>query len=467
MNFDYDLFVIGGGSGGVRAARIAAQEAQAKVAIAEMSRYGGTCVIRGCVPKKLMVFASSFSRVSNEADAYGWDFAARGFNWAHFSDKLGSELDRLESVYCSFLQNAGVQSFNERATIIDPHTVELDSGKRFTASYILVATGGHPQRPDIPNADLALVSDDLFKLNCLPKTILIVGGGYIACEFAGILNGLGVRVTQFYRGSQILRGFDLEARELIADQMKGAGVELHLETNVKSLEPKTISENLSDQTAIPLPPTPFKVMTTSGDELEFEAVLFATGRSPNTARMGLEKAGVERGQRGEIKVDAFSQTNIPSIFAIGDVTNRVNLTPVAIREAMAFVETVFKSNPTAVDHQLIPSAVFTQPELGTIGLSEEVAQQQEKIEVYATSFAPMRSAFADQPDRAMMKLVVSQSTRKVLGCTIVGPAAAEIIQLAGVAIKMGATKEDFDRTVAVHPTMAEEMVTMRFPTRIA
>ncbi len=465
MNFDYDLFVIGGGSGGVRAARIAAQEAQAKVAIAEMSRYGGTCVIRGCVPKKLMVFASSFSRVPNEACAYGWDLAAKSFDWAHFSAKLKSELDRLEGVYCRFLQNAGVEAYNERAKIVDPHTVELASGKRVTARYILIATGGHPQRPDMPNAARALVSDDLFQLNRLPKTILIVGGGYIACEFAGILRGLGVGVTQFYRGAQILRGFDLEARNLIADQMQDTGIELHLETNIKSLEPQSISENRSNQIATR--PTPFRVVTAADDEYEFEAVLFATGRAPNTAMMGLEAAGVERGQRGEIKVNAYSQTNVPSIYAIGDVTNRVNLTPVAIREAMAFVETVFKSNPTAVDHQLIPSAVFTQPELGTIGLSEEAAQQQEKIEVYVSSFAPMRTAFADQPDRAMMKLIVSQATRKVLGCIIVGPAAAEIIQLAGVAIKMGATKEDFDRTVAVHPTMAEEMVTMRFPTRIA
>lgn len=452
MEFDYDLFVIGGGSGGVRAARVAAGEAGAKVGLAEESRYGGTCVIRGCVPKKLMVFASEYSDTAQDAQAYGWKMMAGGFDWPMFRGKLEAELDRLEGVYRNLLANSGVETFDMRARITDPHTVELADGTRKTAKHILLALGGWPVKPDLPGAELAITSNEIFHLDKLPKRLLILGGGYVACEFAGIMNGLGVQTTQYYRGAQILRGFDEEARGLVSEEMMQSGVDLHLGTNV--LEMKQVEDGIW-------------VKGTNGSERVFDQVMFATGRAPNTTDMGLEDVGVKLGRRGEIEVDEFSQTSVPSIYAIGDVTGRVELTPVAIREGMAFVETVFKGNPTPVDHELIPTAIFTQPEIGTVGLSEEDARDQEPVEIYCTSFKPMQQAFAGRSDRVLMKLVVSQKTRKVLGCHIVAPGAGEMIQMAGIAIKMGATKEDFDRTVAVHPTMSEEMVTMRQPVRTA
>lgn len=477
-DFDYDLFVIGGGSGGVRAARVAAAEG-AKVALAEESRMGGTCVIRGCVPKKIMVFASGYRDMFEDARSYGWDVEEGAFLWTGFSSKLNAELDRLEGVYRKLLDGSKVEIFDARAKLKDAHTVLLSSGEEKTAKHILIATGGHPVRPDMKNAHLGMVSDDLFQMPELPKSILIVGGGYIACEFAGVLNGLGVEVTQFYRGAQILRGFDEEARGLISDMMGEKGINLHLGTNIIDMMPA--SDVASDSAGMGAPMTqsdvsqgdsaktkgPVWVKSSNGQEAVYDAVLFATGRDPNSRDLGLEELGVEIGRRGEIVVDDYSQTSVPSIFAIGDVTNRVNLTPVAIREGMAFVETVFKGNPTKVDHALIPSAVFTQPEFGTVGLSEEDAREIEPVEIYCTSFKPMQSAFAGRSDRVLMKLVVSQATRKVLGCHIVAPGAGEMIQLAGIAVKMGATKEDFDRTVAVHPTMSEELVTMKEPVRTA
>ncbi|SDI16075.1 glutathione-disulfide reductase [Lutimaribacter saemankumensis] len=451
MSFDYDLFVIGGGSGGVRAARVAAQ-AGARVALAEEDRYGGTCVQRGCVPKKLMVFASEYPGYIEDAKAYGWDATLGDFNWDAFKSKLHAELDRLEGVYRNILGNNGVQTFDARAKLADPHTVELSDGSRKTAKHILLAMGGWPVLPDIKGAELGITSNDVFHLDALPETMLILGGGYIACEFACILNGLGVNVTQYYRGAQILRGFDEEARGLVSEEMQQNGIDLHLGTN--------ILEMAQDGDKI-------RVKATNGTERVFDKVMFATGRRPNTADMGLEELGVKLGRYGEVLVDEYSQTNIPSIYAVGDVTDRVNLTPVAIREGMAFVETVFKGNPTPVDHDLIPTAIFTQPEMGTIGMSEEEARDRGPIEVYATSFKPMRESFAGRAQRVLMKLVVCADTRRVLGCHIVAPGAGEMIQLAGIAVKMGATKEDFDRTVAVHPTMSEEIVTMREPVRTA
>ncbi|WP_425038398.1 glutathione-disulfide reductase [Primorskyibacter sp. S187A] len=452
MTFDYDLFVIGGGSGGVRAARVAAGETGAKVALAEEDRYGGTCVQRGCVPKKLMVFASGYGEMAKDAASYGWAMHAGGFDWQVFKEKLEAELDRLEGVYRKLLAGSDVEMFDARATVKDAHTVQLSTGETKTAKHILLAMGGKPVKPGIPGEELAITSNEIFHLETLPKRVLIVGGGYIACEFAGILNGLGAQVTQFYRGAQVLRGFDDEARGLVAEEMRKAGVDLHLGTNI--LEMKRDGEGIW-------------VKATNGTESHYDEVMFATGRAPNTEGMGLEEVGVELGRHGQVVVDAFSQTAVPSIYAIGDVTDRVNLTPVAIREGMAFVETVFKGNPTPVDHDLIPSAVFTQPELGTVGLSEEAARENEEVEVYCTSFKPMQQSFAGREDRVLMKLVVSKANRTVLGCHIVAPNAGEMIQLAGIAVKMGATKEDFDRTVAVHPTMSEELVTMRSPMRTA
>jgi glutathione reductase (NADPH) len=452
MTFDYDLFVIGGGSGGVRAARIAASEGGARVGLAEESRLGGTCVIRGCVPKKLMVFASSFPDAVEDARAYGWDVPPATFDWSRFRTRLETELDRLEAAYRTTLQNAGVTIHDSRATLVDPHTVRLASGDTFTAAHILIATGGHPFRPDIPGAEIGVTSNEMFHLPSLPKRALVVGGGYIASEFACILHGLGVQTTQYYRGAQILRGFDDEARGHVSTAMQERGITIRCGTDLIHLE----------KTA-----TGICAKATDGSQSEFDLVMFATGRAPNTSGMGLEDLGVTLGRRGQIIVDDYSQTAVPSLFAVGDVTDRINLTPVAIREGHAFADTVFRGIPTKADHELVASAVFTQPEMGAIGLTEEAAREREPIEVYATSFRPMKTAFAGRPDRVMMKLIVSQSTRRVLGCHIVAPDAGEMIQLAAIAIKMGATKEDFDRTVAVHPTMAEELVTMRKPIRRA
>ncbi|MDO6726005.1 glutathione-disulfide reductase [Cognatishimia sp. 1_MG-2023] len=449
MDFDFDLFVIGGGSGGVRAARVAAQEG-AKVALAEEDRYGGTCVIRGCVPKKLMVFASEYGGMVEDAQAYGWDIQPGAFNWKTFQGKMYAELDRLENIYRGILKNNNVETFDQRATVADAHTVRLADGTEKTAKHILIAVGGRPTKPEIEGIDLAITSNDIFHLDALPESILIVGGGYIASEFAGIMNGMGVKTTQFYRGEQILRGFDDEARTHVANEMIERGVDLRLNTNAVKLEKDGSQVRVTD---------------TNGDTQLFDKVMFATGRAPNTDGLGLEALGVELGRKREIIVSEYSQTGVPSIYAVGDVTDRANLTPVAIREGMAFVETVFKGNPTKPDHDLIPTAIFTQPEMGTVGLSEEEAKALGPIEVYATSFKPMQQSFAGRSEKVFMKLVVSQANRKVLGCHIVAPGAGEMIQLAGIAVKMGATKEDFDRTVAVHPTMSEELVTMKTPTR--
>jgi len=449
--FDFDLFVVGGGSGGVRAARIAAGEHGAKVALAEEDRMGGTCVIRGCVPKKLMVFASGYAGAMVDAAAYGWAVQPGAFDWRVFRGKLDAELDRLEAAYRGGLKSAGVTVFDMRATVADPHRVRLADGREVTAKHILIATGGHPSVPEAAARAGALTSNDIFRLDALPRSVLIVGGGFIACEFAGILTGLGVAVTQFYRGPQILRGFDDEARGHVADHMRAAGVNLRTGTDVAALEPTGGG---------------MRVHATTGGEQIFERVVYATGRVPNTDGLGLAEAGVELGPRGEVVVDGWSQTAVPSIYAVGDVTDRINLTPVAIREGHAFADTVFGARPRKVDHDLVPSAVFTQPELGTVGLTEEEARARGPIEVYATTFRPMQSAFAGRPDKVLMKLVVDAVTRRVLGCHIVAPNAGEMIQLAAIAVKMGATKEDFDRTVAVHPTMSEELVTLRKPVRV-
>ena len=450
MPFDYDLFVIGGGSGGVRAARVAAFEVGARVGLAEEDRYGGTCVIRGCVPKKLMVFASDVAHFLPEAEGYGWTFSETKFDWTIFHQKLTQELDRLEAIYRGLLERAGVHTFDSRAKIVEEHTVELSNGERITAQTILVAVGGTPTLPKIEGIDHAITSNEMFHFDRLPESILIVGGGYIASEFSGIMNGLGVKTTQYYRGEQILRGFDNEARDLVAGEMVKRGVDLRCGLNVKKIE-KT--------------PNGLLVTDTNGATQVYDAVMYATGRSANTKNLIDPAVDVDLGAKGEIIVDEYSQTKVPSIYALGDVTDRVNLTPVAIHEAMAFIATVFRGQPTPVDHAVIPTAIFTQPEMGTVGLSEEEARAQGPIEVYVANFRPMRQFFAGSDDKSLLKLVVCANSRKVLGCHIVVPQAGEMIQLLGIAIKLGATKEDFDRTMAVHPTIAEELVTMREPTR--
>ena len=449
--FDYDLFVIGGGSGGVRAARIAASEGGARVGLAEESRMGGTCIIRGCVPKKLMVFASEYPGEVEDAAAYGWRVRNDGFDWSRFRESLETELNRLENAYRATLRASGVTIHDSRAVLEDAHTVRLATGEILTAKHLLIATGGWPFLPDIPGANLAVTSNEMFHLPSLPKRALVVGGGYIASEFACILHGLGVAVAMSYRGTRILRGFDDEARGLVAGSMEARGISIRCGVDVLRLD-KTASGIVAS--------------ASDGSTAEYDLVLYATGRRPNSTGLGLEALGVALGPQGEIVVDGWSQTAVPSIYAVGDVTNRLNLTPVAIREGHAFADTVFGGKPWQADHRDVPSAIFTQPELGTVGLSEEAARALGPVDIYATSFRPMKTAFAGRQDRVLMKLVVDQPTRRVLGCHIVGPGAGELIQIVGIAVKMGATKEDFDRTVAVHPTMSEELVTMRKPVRV-
>ncbi|MCA8869807.1 MAG: glutathione-disulfide reductase [Rhodobacteraceae bacterium] len=449
MDFDFDLFVIGGGSGGVRAGRLTAA-AGYRVGLAEEYRMGGTCVIRGCVPKKLMVYASAFKDAFEDAAGFGWSVGETRFDWAKLIAAKDAEIARLEGIYHANLEKAGTRIFAARARLVDAHTVSLSTGEVFSAKHILIATGGTPFVPAIEGAEHVITSNEIFHLESQPKRILIVGGGYIACEFAGIMNGLGTNVTQFYRGAQILRGFDDEVRGHVAGEMMTRGVNLHVGTDVTSIT--RVDGGLL-------------VKCTNGALTEVDQILYATGRNPATADLGLDRVGLETGRRGEIPVDQWSQTAIPSIYAVGDVTDRVALTPVAIREGAAFFETVFNANPTMADHEDIPTAVFTQPEIGTVGLSEEAARELEPIEVYRSDFRPMLNILAGRSERMLMKMIISQASRRVLGVHIIGHSAAEMIQMVGIAIKMGATKEDFDRTMALHPSAAEELVTMKEPVR--
>ncbi|TQS72353.1 glutathione-disulfide reductase [Rhodobacteraceae bacterium] len=446
--FDYDLFVIGGGSGGVRAARIAAGHG-AKVALAEEYRMGGTCVIRGCVPKKLMVYASGFPAAMEEARAYGWDGEVGRFDWTAFRTRLEAELDRLEGLYRKGQTSAGVEIHDCRATVAGPHEVKLADGTVKSAKHILVAVGGKPFVPDFEGCEHVLTSNDIFHLETLPKRMLIVGGGYIACEFACIMNGLGVDVTIFNR-SELLRSFDTDARDVIVEQMQRAGIKIRTGIVIDKIDRQGDSYHIH--------------ASDLRDEV-YDKVLYATGRVPTTDGLGLEAAGVKLGLRGEIEVDDWSQTNIPSIYAVGDVTDRIQLTPVAIREGNAFADTVFGNKPWTMDHTMVASAVFTQPEFGTCGQTEDEARAEGPVEVYVSSFKPMKSAFAGNPDPVFFKLVVDKATQIVKGCHIVGPDAGEMIQMVAIAMKMGATKAQFDATCAVHPTMAEELVTMKAPVR--
>ncbi|NIX76955.1 glutathione-disulfide reductase [Microvirga terricola] len=449
-DFDVDLFVIGGGSGGVRAARIAATYG-AKVMIAEEYRVGGTCVIRGCVPKKLMVYASRFSDDFHDAAGFGWTVGPSSFNWPTLIRNKDLEIDRLESIYRSNLEKAGVEIVDSRAVIEDAHTVRiLKTGARVRARYILVAVGAYPTlEPAIPGGELAITSNEVFHLEAQPKRILVIGGGYIAVEFAGVFAGLGSEVTLLHRGPKLLRGFDEDVRDALADAYAKRGIKLALSMTVTRLDktPDGIAATLSD-----------------GSIVTVDQVLVATGRRPNTAKLGLENVGITLDAVGAIPVDAYSQTVIPSIYAVGDVTNRANLTPVAIREGHAFADTVFGDKPTSVDHDLIPTAVFSTPEIGVVGHSEAAAEERYgEIDVYKAVFRPMRATLSGAPDRVLMKMIVDKATDKVVGVHIVGHDAGEMIQLAGIAVTMGATKADFDRTIAVHPTAAEELVTMRTP----
>ena len=447
MNFDYDLFVIGAGSGGVRAGRIAAKHG-AKVVVAEEYRVGGTCVIRGCVPKKLLVYASKFAEEFEDAVGFGWTSQKVSFDWWQLIENKNKEIDRLNKAYIRNLESSGAELIQERATLLDRHTVQLTSGRKVTAKYILIATGAVPFVPqDLPGHELAITSNEAFELESLPRRIVIVGGGYIAVEFAGIFNGLGVETILVYRGEQILRGFDDDLRNHLAVEMKKKGIEIKTNADIQSIERSGDGVRITME---------------DGSKIGAGLVMFATGRVPNTRGLGLEAAGVQLTPQGAVQVDKFSQSTIDNIYAVGDVTNRVNLTPVAIREGHAFADTVFGNMPRAVDHSLVPLAVFSQPELGTVGLTEAQARKGHKnIDIYKTSFRRMKQTLSGRDERMLMKLIVDADTDKVLGCHIAGEDAGEMAQLLGIAVTCGATKAQFDATLAVHPTASEELVTMR------
>lgn len=453
-SYDYDLFTIGAGSGGVRASRIAASYG-AKVAVAEEYRVGGTCVIRGCVPKKLFVYASEFSESFHESAGFGWTVNPEGgkpsFDWATLIANKDKEIDRLNGIYIKNLEASGAHIIESRAVLKDANTVHLvDKGKDVTAKNILIAVGAWPNfGEDIPGLEHAISSNEAFHLQELPKSIVINGGGFIAVEFACIFHGLGVDVSLIYRRDQILRGFDDDLRDNLHLEMARRGIRVIVDNTI---------------TAIGKSGEAFDVELSGGETLSAEKVMYALGRKPKIEGLGLEKAGVGITKGGAIKVDEFSQTSVPNIYAVGDVTGRANLTPVAIREGAAVAETLFNDNPVAVDHSNIPSAVFSQPEIGTVGMTEaEAREAHTNIDIYRSLFRPMKGTLSGSDEKTMMKLVVDADTDKVLGVHILGHSAGEMIQAFGIAVKMGATKADFDATMAVHPTAAEELVTMKVP----
>ena len=445
--YDSDLFVIGAGSGGVRAARLAAMSG-AKVLVAEEHRVGGTCVIRGCVPKKFMVYASEFANHFRMAEGYGWTVGETSFDWPRFIAEKDKEIARLSGIYVRNLQNAGAELIHGKARLVDAHTVDVEGRGRVTADKILVATGARPWMPEgLPGIEHAITSNEAFHLPELPKRIVIAGGGYIALEFAGIFNGLGVETTLVHRGPNVLRGFDDDIRAHIAEEMGKRGIKVILATQHAAIE-KTDTGYVS--------------RFSDGHYCESDVVMFALGREPYVHDLGLETAGVKLGESGAVLVDDYSRTNVENIWAVGDVTNRINLTPVAIREGHAFANTVFYDKPTKFDHEMVASAVFSQPPIGSVGFSEADARHKlGKVDIYFARFTPMKNALTSSTERVLVKLVVEAATEKVVGCHVVGPDAPEIIQLAAVAMKVGVTKTQWDSTCAVHPTLAEELVTLR------
>lgn len=445
--YDYDLFVIGAGSGGVRAARMAAGQG-AKVAIAEDRYFGGTCVNVGCVPKKLYVYASQFSESFTGSTGFGWSVDNPRFNWASLVTNKDKEINRLQSVYDKLLHDSGVHVVNGRANLVDEHTVKVGE-KTYSVERIIVATGGWPFVPDVEGKEHIVTSNEIFNLPKLPSQMVIVGGGYIAVEFAGIMHGLGVDVTIFERGPKVLRGFDEDVRDFLIAEMTKKGIKFMFNTSVDRIE--LLCEGLT-------------VHTTSGTTVPTELVMYATGRVPNTKGIGLEALGVELDDVGAIKVNDDYQTNVPSIYALGDVTNRVNLTPVATAEGMALVNKLYASKKSVMDYDNIPTAVFSQPSIGTVGLNEAKAREKYvDIDVYKSEFKPMKNTLSGSSERTLMKMLVVRSTDKVVGMHMVGPDAGEIIQGMAIAIRAGATKAIFDSTIGIHPTAAEEFVTMRKP----
>ncbi len=452
-NFDFDLFVIGGGSGGVRAARMAAQRG-ARVALAEVAAMGGTCVNVGCIPKKLYSYAAHYAEAFEESHGFGWTGAAPVFDWARLKTNRALEISRLNGVYLQLLQGSGVQIIEGWATLADAHTVEVE-GSRYTAKHILIATGGRPSLPEVQGRELVITSDQIFDLDPFPARLLVVGGGYIACEFASIFNGLGAQVTQLYRGAQVLRGFDAEVRAFVAAEMVKTGVDLRLHADVAAI--RQAADGLL-------------VQLQDGSSTTVDAVLYATGRLPNVAGLGLENAGVPLTAQGAIEVNTHYQTAVPSIYALGDVTARIQLTPVALGEAMVVVDHLFGAaagkKPRRMSYDFIPTAVFTHPNIGTVGYSEADARKEfGKVSIYRSEFKALKHTLSGSTERTLMKLVVDDASDRVVGLHMVGADAGEVVQGFAVAMKAGATKAIFDSTIGIHPTAAEEFVTMREPVK--
>ncbi len=446
--YDYDLITIGGGSGGVRASRLAAAGG-ARVALIEQSHLGGTCVNAGCIPKKLFSYAAHFASDFNDAAGYGWDVGARSFDWPRLIANKDREIARLNGVYAQLLDAAGAEVIHARGHLVDGHTVEA-GGRRMSARHILVATGSRPVVPQVPGAELAITSDQAFHLERLPQRVIMVGGGYIAVEFASIFNGLGSRVTLVHRRAQILRGFDDELGSVLAEEMAARGVTLRLNSRIVRIEraQNALAAHLE-----------------GGEVLVADAVMYATGRAPNTRDMGLEQAGVALSDNGAITVDGFFTTSVPSVYAIGDAIDRMMLTPVAIAEGAALVQALFKGGPRRMDYENVPTAVFSHPNVGTVGLTEAEARSRHgAVKVFKARFRPLKATLSGSPERMFMKLVVEPVTDRVLGAHMVGDSAGEIIQGVAIALKCGATKSQFDATIGIHPTSAEEFVTLREPT---
>jgi glutathione reductase (NADPH) len=443
--YNYDLITIGAGSGGVRASRLAGGYG-AKVAIVEELREGGTCVLRGCVPKKLLVYGSHIKEEVLDAEGYGWTVDGLNHNWEKMIDAKNTELDRLHGIYVNLLNNANVERFHGRGTVVDPHTVSVD-GKHITAERILIAVGGWPSTPEIPGIEYAISSNEALDLRQRPDRILVVGSGYIAVEFAGIFNSFGSRVDLVFRADQVLRGFDEDIRSTLTDEMTKKGINI-----ISGSLPEKIEKSEKG----------FRVYLSNKNNIEVDQVLYATGRSPNTQGLGLAEAGVDLSENGAIKVNEWNQSNVDSIYAVGDVTDRINLTPVAIAEGRAFSETLYNNNPMKTDYTDVPSAVFSQPPIGSVGLSEhEATEVYDDIDIYISGFRPMKYTMTKNTERGLQKLIVDRKTQRVVGAHMIGLDAAEIIQGIGIAVKMNATKADFDATIGIHPTAAEEFVTMR------
>ncbi len=443
--YDYDLFTIGAGSGGVRASRVSAGFG-ARVAIAEERDLGGTCVNVGCIPKKLLVYASHYTEDFEDARAYGWTVGKSSFDWATLIRNKDREIARLNEIYRKLLDQAGVRRIEGRARVVDQNTVAVGD-RTFSAENILIATGGWPSVPEIPGIEHAITSNEAFHLNELPRRVIVVGGGYIAVEFASIFHGLGAETTELYRGPLFLRGFDDDVRQVLAEEMRKKEIDLRFDLNIERIEKADdhLVATLSD-----------------GSKLQTDQIMYATGRLPATSNLGLEKAGVELNQKGAIVVDEYSRSTVANIWAIGDVTDRINLTPVAIHEGMALAETLFNDRPTQPDHENVASAVFSQPQIGAVGLNETKARERyPELDIFRTRFRPLKHTLTGQDETTMMKLIVDRASGRVVGAHMVGPESGEIIQGIAIAIKCRATKADFDATIGIHPTSAEEFVTMR------